>query len=570
MVVSGLILLSSFAVREWTDTEDTVLSALPGMTSTPLTAVGNVATAVISRDGQSFAYAALKNGVATLWVQRVGGAHPIELRQSNDPGPRGLTFNPAGDRLLFSEDSALMEIPIGARAADRRLRSRIGVDFGLSPDGKQVAFVRLDRARRVWTLVVAALDSTIAEREVAAVALPQQFSEFGPAWSPDATTLVLGASSQAKPGQFALTSVRIADGKTEVLDPHRWDALGKVAWEADGQGILFQAVKLPLSFHIWQLALPSRALRRLTPGLTHYGRASVSLSDDGRSLLVVRSETNSGIWVAPSTDIGHAHPVTSHTPGRLDGNAGLAWMPDGRLVYSSLFSNGTSLWTMIPGRNAKPLTSPGFMDRFPQATSNGRFIVFESDRQGGSDVWRISADGSDLRRLTASDEDGQPSLTPDDRWVYYTDSPSEGTSVWRISIDGHSATKIGPVGSSWPRVSPDGRLLAYVSADTTPTPGARRLIVVSIDGQRPVAQFELARGGAVTNGLRWTPDGSALVYRNLSGGLWRQPISGEQPAKMPDVPDERISFFDWSIDGRTFAMSYGDEVREVVLLKGFK
>ena len=63
------------------------------------------------------------------------------------------------------------------------------------------------------------------------------------------------------------------------------DALGKVAWEGDGQGILFQAVKLPLSFHIWQLALPSRALRRLTPGLTHYGRASVSLSNDGRSLL---------------------------------------------------------------------------------------------------------------------------------------------------------------------------------------------------------------------------------------------------------------------------------------------
>jgi hypothetical protein len=113
-------------------------------------------------------------------------------------------------------------------------------------------------------------------------------------------------------------------------------------------------------------------------------------------------------------------------------------------------------------------------------------------------------------------------------------------------------------------------LLAYVSTDTSSSPDAIRLTVISIGDQRTVAQFEVAREGTTSNGLRWTPDGSALVYRNVNGGLWRQPIAGGDATMMPDVPDERLYFFDWTNDGRTFAMSYGNEVRDVVLMNGFK
>jgi hypothetical protein len=52
--------------------------------------------------------------------------------------------------------------------------------------------------------------------------------------------------------------------------------------------------------------------------------------------------------------------------------------------------------------------------------------------------------------------------------------------------------------------------------------------------------------------------------------LWRQPLAGGPAAKLPDVPAGRIYFFDWSKDSRQLAMSYVDEVRDVVLMSGIK
>jgi Tol biopolymer transport system component len=243
-------------------------------------------------------------------------------------------------------------------------------------------------------------------------------------------------------------------------------------------------------------------------------------------------------------------------------------MPDSRIVYASFINNSYSLWTMnADGSDARPLTSEGFIDRFPDVTPDGRFVVFESNRGTGSDVWRVDADGTHLRQLTTGGHSAQPSLAPDGRSIVYTATVDGAPSIRRISIDGGAPKQVAPVPSTWPSVSPDGTRVAYVTEDAARLP---QIAVASLEHRTTVAQFDVARGASLNNGVRWSPDGAALVYRDFGHGLWRQPIAGGKPARLSDVPARRIYFYAWAKDRSRFAMSYGDEVRDVVLISGFR
>ncbi|AHG93530.1 transcriptional regulator domain-containing protein (plasmid) [Gemmatirosa kalamazoonensis] len=542
-----------------------------GMSARLLTALGDVSSAVLSPDGVWFAYVHPQDGMESLWIRRVRGTEPpVQLRAPEDVDYRGLAFSPDGERLYFATREALFDIPVRG-GAPRKALDGVRGPFSLSRDGSRVAFVRHDAARDASLLVVAELRGANAgrEREVAALAAPRAFAVYGPAWSPDGASLAVGATSATAPGKVTLARVRIADGAVSSLADHAWDEISRVAWLPDGSGVLFHAVGAGSDFHIWLLDVATGAVRCVTPDLSRYGRASLSVTDDGASLLAVRSVVSSTIWVSPSADLAGARPITSRAFGKLDGSAGLTWTRDGRIVYVS-FVNGTySLWSMTAdGRDARPLTSSGYMDRFPQATADGRALVFESNRGGGEDVWRVDGDGSHLRALTTGGHAAQPTLTPDGRWVLYTRVDDGAPSVWRLPVDGGASQRVTGAGASWPSVSPDGTRLAVALSDSAGR--ETRLAVLSLADGRRVAEFPLPRGGRLSNGVHWVPDGSALIYRDFDRGLWRQPLTGGAAARVGQIADGRIYFLDWAKDGRRAALSYVDEVRDVVLMTGFR
>jgi TolB protein len=93
-------------------------------------------------------------------------------------------------------------------------------------------------------------------------------------------------------------------------------------------------------------------------------------------------------------------------------NDGAAWHPEGsRIAYAhrreggqrfdiavtDLATEETRLLTSAPGSNEAPAFSP-----------DGRHIVFESTRDGSSQIWVIDVDGGNLRRLTAQGESFAP------------------------------------------------------------------------------------------------------------------------------------------------------------------
>ncbi|MEN3271494.1 MAG: hypothetical protein V7636_255 [Actinomycetota bacterium] len=84
-----------------------------------------------------------------------------------------------------------------------------------------------------------------------------------------------------------------------------------------------------------------------------------------------------------------------------------------------------------------------------------------------------------------------------------------------------------------PRLSPDGDRLAHLST----VGGAAQLVVVDLVGglevvvtTEPSPVPSRAYGGGAFD---WLPDGSALVYAAVDGALWRQPVLGGPPVKLP-------------------------------------
>jgi TolB protein len=93
-------------------------------------------------------------------------------------------------------------------------------------------------------------------------------------------------------------------------------------------------------------------------------------------------------------------------------NDGASWHPEGtRIAYAHRIEKGyrydiavtdlvteeTRVLTSAPGSNEAPAFSP-----------DGQRVVFESTRDGSSQVWVVDVDGGNQRRLTSNGENFAP------------------------------------------------------------------------------------------------------------------------------------------------------------------
>ncbi len=100
--------------------------------------------------------------------------------------------------------------------------------------------------------------------------------------------------------------------------------------------------------------------------------------------------------------------------------------------------------------------------------------------------------------------------------------------------------------------------------------GKKKLAVIPVEGGEPLKLFGVARLADFQSGVRWTPDGEAVTYRDWANGLWRQSLEGGEPERVGGLPQGKIYAYGWSRDGRQFAFTLGSEVRDVVLLRSHR
>jgi len=565
MIVAGVIGVLGFAA--YLTSRSREIAPFNSMQMTRMTARGDVADVAISSDGKLVAYVLDDGSRQSLWLTQPA----INSNQLRAGPVAGLIASPVftrDDSYLYyllrdpGSFSVLYRVPI-LGGEPQPVFEGSGSAVTLSPDGKQFAFVRIDPQRGEAAIRIANVDGSGAH-DLAVRRRPAYFARTGLAWSPDGNTIACfaGNSSFYTPEAFRILTIDVKDGGERFLTAQSWAVFGHLAWLGDGRGLVADTSEdFDNGFQIWLASYPGGEVRRVTNDLGNY--TNVGVSADGRTLVAVATERSGGIWVAPGTN--PAEPTLASPPG-IRGLGTIAWDPRGGILYSVSTGDARNIWRLGPnGGPPRQITNgAGFKDEMT-ATPDGRYILYSS----AGKIWRINPEGDQPLQLTHGALDVHPSPTPDSRWVLYGSfpqwSPAIGgkPTVWKVPIDGGEPLQLTEMASSMPRVSPDGKMMAYLIDN----PGRRPLGVAvgPIDGRAPQRTFDIPEA-------QWSADGKSLYYAKSEhgiGNIWRQPIAGGPPVKVTNFAADEIPSFAVSHDGR-LAIERRNSSSDVVLIRNFR
>ena len=186
--------------------------------------------------------------------------------------------------------------------------------------------------------------------------------------------------------------------------------------------------------------------------------------------------------------------------------------PDGRRLAVEVASSGSNeIWIAdLADGTLERLTREGFNDR-PEWTPDGSRVLYSSSRSRANSLWWQPVDGSGPAELVYQGPDAirEGVFTPDGgSIVFRTDTPDSNRDVFRLPLAGQRVPVpilTGVNDDKHPRVSPDGRLLAYTSNET----GREEVYLRALSGRAARVRVSTGGGGEPL----WSPDGRRIYYR---------------------------------------------------------
>jgi Tol biopolymer transport system component/DNA-binding winged helix-turn-helix (wHTH) protein len=526
----------------------------------------------ISPDGKSLVYMQHINDKPSLWLGQIETNSSVPIAEESDVGYTGVTFSHDGQSVYVLEvnrltsTTKLVRMPIVGGVATE-LAAHVNSAATISPDDRQIAFLRSSGGQSL--IVVTDADGR-NERILARRNPPQNFTGVGISWSPDGKNIAV-AAREGENGRIEVLAISLADGSARRIGKQDWGSVSNLTWDSDGHGLLLivSSSSFARRSEIWFVPFPGGEPHKITRDLNQYYGPTMSMSAHNE-LAVIHVEAESEIRLAPQGDVSRARVALQSAASRYEGIDGLAWTPDGHLLYATYVDDAETIWEMnSDGSNRRQLTSNigDFVDREMKVTSDNRFIVFQSSRSGNFQIWRANRDGSNLKQLTSGGTSTHPSLTPDGRSIIYVAEREGKAMLWRIPIDGGQAIQLTSNNSAMPQVSPDGKHIAFFESSDS----AQHLAVISFDGL-PENKFALPPSPipGPPRQICWTPDGKAIMYGNPGHGLWRQRLDTDKPEEVKGFEDVQVRQLAWSFDGKSLAYTHSITIQEIILLQSVK
>ncbi len=543
-------------------------SAPDALQFTRVTSSGDVQRADISPDGKYVAYVRWSEGKDTIWLRQLATDRAVQIASLGDDYCRGLGFSPEGSYIYFvrrtplERSGDLYQVPT-LGGTPRRMLAGLSGSPAFSPDGQRVAFVRDTNSDD--SLVVASLDGS-SEHVLVSYQRPEGISPYRAAWSPDGKTLAFCHYSP----NWVLTTIPADGGPTQAVTGAKdFSGIEDITWLPERNHLLLAGIfgdgTTP---QLYEFSLEARAARQITHDLANYGGARVTA--DGNTLVAIRDQVFMAIEVVTPGRESEARSVSAGNQDD-DGQSGLSWTPDGKIVYFSAPNGASDFWEVAAdGSTRSRLTSDvgSWNVGDPAVSPRGGFIVFTRwDQTIQTKIWRMDMDGSNLKQLSDGTQDVLPAVSPDGKWVVFTRLAGGKYTLMKVSSEGGPATPLTDYALRAPSISPDGK---WIACEYFPGPNQPiGVALIPFEGGLPAKVFALPR--SYDQPLRWTPDGGAVSFTNSVSGvdnIWEQPVRGGPRKPVTHFTSGKIFYFDWSRDGR-LALARGSEPSDAVVIKSF-
>ena len=527
-----------------------------------LTTTGTVSLAAISPDGKYVVHVKGTQGDPSLWVRQTATTSDVQIVAPAPVIYDGVGFSPDGNYVYYNTYprpgggmATLYRVPVLGGTPSIVLADVDSV-IAFSPDARSFAFTRGVPSKGTTGMLIANADGT-GVRELATLAAPARFQLDSPAWSPDGRTLLAIATKGAVTS--AVFAVDAQTGRASEV-PGEWTTVRSVQWMPDGRSFVLDGTDIgAAALQIWSVSYPEGTRTRVTNDLNTY--LSASLSANGLSLAAVQNEITAGIEVSPLRDMVEWRRLTGE-PGRADGTAGIEWLPDGRIVYTSSASGPSQLWIVnADGSNAHQLTNtvPVALNPFP--STDGRWVYFDSVVNTGRCIYRIAPDGSGLEQITHGGNETHPVISPDGSTVFFSLRQGGENHAARVPSQGGDSTVIWKGTFSPTAVSPDG---SQIVGPTWSEQEHRSVLgLMSAAGGEPRLLPDIPVPTAA-----FSADGRALLFPDLRARplrMMRRPLpDGVATYVGPPLPTVTFNGA-VSRDGR-LAISHGSQQSDVVLI----
>jgi DNA-binding winged helix-turn-helix (wHTH) protein/Tol biopolymer transport system component len=549
-------------------------TAPPNLLSvTRLTTSGRVSMATIAPDGKTFAFVRYERDAdSTLLLSNIDGSEPIELHRSGSKAITGLAFSPDAGRIYFVEGDAnsptmgtVFRMPVLGGFVEK-IREGVPAGISLSPDGAQFVFVRKDNLADRSLLIVASADGS-GEHELASV--KRDIGTFGIAvdWSPDGRYIAVPIYQRGRsPEVCELYAVSVNDGSMRQVTDHGWNTIRSVAWSRGSDNLLAAAGDgLDMVRQIWSIPFPKGEPRVLVSDSNAYNALSPSADDE--ALLAIQTQTTSNIWVAPASDLSAAKQVTFDMLGKQSGWYSLDWTNDSHIVFTGRTVRSDTVWEIDDdGMGTRQILPESKRTESVSLPDDGAFLVFTSNRSGSLEIWRAARDGTDLVQLTHGANNENSHVSPDGKLIVYKSGLGSDMRLMLIPSGGGDPVVLTDHVADWARFSPDSsRIACGYDID-----GTLKLAILSKDSGPPQKIYDVPETANFRLGVRWTPDGKSVTYRDWLNGIWKQDLNGGEPVRLAGLPAEKLFAYAWSRDGELFAYGRGSAISDVVLMTNLR